>query len=193
MPKIDAPTVAEHHRQRRAELLAAATRLLAAGPLDAVTLASVGEAVGLSRSSVYQYFDSTPALLAAVVEDAFPRAAGRLESAMGTAGTPAERIDAYVRVAFDLATDPTHRSLEVLADAPLPAECRARVRELHDEQYAPLRVALVEHGAPDPDLAAGLILGILQSATRAITGGASRDHVLAVTLGMIHQGIGSRA
>ena len=191
MPKIDAPTVAEHHRQRRSDLLAAATRLLALGPLDAVTLAAVGEAVGLSRSSVYQYFDSTPALLAAVVEDAFPRAAGRIERAMGTSAAPAERIDAYVRVALELATDPTHRSLEALADAPLPAECRARIRYLHEEQYAPLRAALRDHGAADPDLSAGLILGILQSANRAISGGASSDRVLTETLRLIHGGIGS--
>jgi AcrR family transcriptional regulator len=192
VPKIDAPTVAEHHRQRRADLLAAATRLLAERPLDGVTLASVGEAVGLSRSSVYQYFDSTPALLAAVVEDAFPRAAGRIERAMGAAETPMERIDAYVRVALELATDPTHRSLEALADAPLPPECRARIRELHEEQYAPLRAALLAHGAPDADLAAGLILGLLQSANRAIAGGASRDRVLAATLRLIHQGVAPR-
>jgi AcrR family transcriptional regulator len=193
VPKIDAPTVAEHHRQRRANLLAAATRLLGEGSLDAVTLAAVGEAVGLSRSSVYQYFDSTSALLAAVVEDAFPRAAGRIERAMGTAATPVERIDAHVRVALDLATDPTHRSLEALANAPLPPECRARIGELHEEQYAPLRAALTDHGAPDSDLAAGLILGLLQSANRAIAGGAPRDRVLAATLRLIHQGVGSRA
>jgi AcrR family transcriptional regulator len=193
VPKIDAPTVAEHHRQRRADLLAAATRLLAEGSLDAVTLAAVGEAVGLSRSSVYQYFDSTPALLAAVVEDAFPRAAGRIESVMSTAGTPEERIDAYVRVALELATDPTHRSLEALADAPVPPECRARIRELHEQQYAPLRAAVIAHGTPDPDVAAGLILGLLQSANRAVAGGTSRDRVLTTTLRLIHQGIGSRS
>ncbi len=192
MPKIDAPTVAEHHRRRRADLLAAAIRLLAEGSLDAVTLAAVGEAVGLSRSSVYQYFDSTPALLAAVVEDAFPRAAGRIEGAMGTAETPGQRIDAYVRVALELATDPTHRSLEALADAPLPPECRARIRELHEEQYAPLRAALLARGTPDADLATGLILGLLQGASRAIAAGTPRDVVLAATLRMIHQGLDPR-
>jgi AcrR family transcriptional regulator len=192
MPKIDAPTVAEHHRQRREALLAAATRLLAEGPLDCVTLAAVGEVVGLSRSSVYQYFDSTPALLAAVVEDAFPRAAQRLAQEIASAATPAGQIDTYVRVSLELASDPTHRSLEALAEAPLPPECRTRIRELHQQQYQPLRAALVAHGAPDADLAATLILGALHSANRAINGGAPRDRVLAATLRLVRHGVGSQ-
>ena len=61
MPRIDAPTVAEHHAQRRAALLAAAEELLAEQGVEAVTPAAVGARAGLARSSVYQYFSSSPA------------------------------------------------------------------------------------------------------------------------------------
>jgi len=74
-----------------------------------VSLATVGAATGLARSSVYQYFDSTPALLAAVVEDEFPRATERLRSAVTEGVNPAEQIDAFVRTALEMATEPTHR------------------------------------------------------------------------------------
>ena len=88
MPRIDAPTVAEHHARRRAALVAAGADLLASGGVEAVTLGAVGSATGLARSSVYQYFDSAPALLAAVVEEVFPRSTAKLRAAVERAATP---------------------------------------------------------------------------------------------------------
>ena len=58
MPKISAPTVAEHRVRQRDALLHAATELLVDGGVSAVTPAAVGAAAGLARPSVYQYFSS---------------------------------------------------------------------------------------------------------------------------------------
>jgi AcrR family transcriptional regulator len=190
MPKIDAPTVAEHHLRRRAALIAAATELLAAGGLEAVTLASVGAAAGLARSSVYQYFDSTAALLAAVVEDVMPRATERLVAAMQQVAEPAARVDAFVTVTLEAAVDPTHRSVRALERSTIPAPCLARIAELHQEQYRPLRAALVELGVPDPGLSVRLVLGLVAAAAHAIGDGAAQDEVLGRTLELLHHGIG---
>ncbi len=192
MPKIDAPTVAEHHRQRRTALLAAATSLLAEQGLDAVNLATVGAAAGLARSSVYQYFDSTPALLAAVVEDVLPRTGEQLAKAMANAATPSGRIDAFVRSTLKTATDPTHRSLYALEGSALPAECLARVAELHRQQYEPLLAALVELDVPQPQLTMQLVLAVVITASRAIINGAAPRTVTTRTLQVIHHGMVSR-
>src|ERR1044071_5681440 len=70
MPRIDAPTVAEHRaNQERALLDAARAVLLAHGP-QAVTPATVGAAAGLARSSVYKYFRSGDEILSRIVADA---------------------------------------------------------------------------------------------------------------------------
>jgi AcrR family transcriptional regulator len=191
MPKIDAPTVEEHHSQRRAALLAAGAQLLAEGGVDAVTPAAVGAATGLARSSVYQYFDSAPALLAAVVEDAFPRATERLHSNTMRAGTARQQVDAYVSTALDLASERTHRALYALAGADLPDGCRARLMELHEQQYAPLRVAVLGLGVPDPELTTGLLIGMLTAAARAIIGGAPPTKVKRRTLALMHSGLGN--
>ena len=177
MPKIAAPTVAEHHRQRHDQLIAAATNLVAQSGVDSLTPAAVGAAAGLARSSVYQYFPSTAALVAAVVEDAYPRATAALTEAVERASTPEGRIDAYVTTALSLSTDPTYRSLVALASADLPEGCRARLRELHADQVAPLRAALAETDVSDPDLTVTLILGALHAAADAIAGGAPRARV----------------
>jgi len=189
MPKINAPTVAEHHRQRRGALLAAATTLLAEEGIDAITLAAVGSAAGLARSSVYQYFDSTPALLTAVIEDAMPRATERLTKAVARARTPLQRIDAFVRTTLDTATDPTHRSLYALASSSLPNSCQARIGELHDQQYAPLRAAVAELDVPDPGLTTRLILGLIQAAARTICDGTPKRRVKDRTLDLVHHGL----
>lgn len=193
MPKIDAPTVAEHHRRRRQALLAATERLLAEGGVDGVTLGAVGAQAGLARSSVYQYFDSAPALLAALVEDRMPRSLARLEADTTAAPDPAARVDAFVRSALRTTSDTTHRALSALADAELPPECAMRLAELHRGQQAPLRAALVDLGAPDPALTAELVMGLIEGATRAVTRGAALDAVVDRTLALVHGGLGATA
>ena len=190
MPKIDAPTVAEHHANRRAALLAAAERVLAEQGLDGLSLGAVGAETGLARSSVYQYFDSTPALLAAVVEDAFPRATQRLRDAVDAETDPGAQVDAYVRTALALSTDRTHRSLAALAGADLPDECRARVAELHALQDAPLRDALRALGDRTPDLTARLVVALVRGASQAVAEGAAATTVRRRTLALVHEGIG---
>jgi AcrR family transcriptional regulator len=193
VPKIDAPTVAEHSSRRRAALLAAGGDLLASGGADAVTLAGVGAATGLARSSVYQYFDSAPALLAAVVEDVFPRSTDQLRAAVDRADTPSAKVDAYVATAIDLAADVSHRSIYALAGASLPEHCRARIGELHEQQFAPLREAVAELGVADPALSTRLLLGVLQSATQAVVEGAPKAKVTREVLAFVHEGIAGPA
>lgn len=191
MPRIDAPTVAEHHAQRRAALLAAAEELLAEQGVEAVTPAAVGARAGLARSSVYQYFSSSPAIVAAVVEDAFPRAIEQLRAAMAATTTPAEQVDAYVTTALRLAGDRTHRSLRALAVADLPEHCQARMDELHREQTTPLVDALKALGTPDPTLTAALVSGVVRAAAQAVAEGAPAARVTRRTLALIHEGIGA--
>ncbi len=192
MPKIDAPTVVEHHERRRAALLAAARRLLAEGGLPAVTLAAAGSEAGLARSSVYQYFDSTPALIAAVVEDAMPRMLDALVAQLADLGTPLERIDAFVASTLHTATDATHRGLAALEHSPLPEPCAARLAMLHREQARPLRAAVAELGTTDPDLATELVLGMVQAARHAVLAGQPEAEVLQRTLDLLHGGLQPR-
>jgi AcrR family transcriptional regulator len=212
MPKIEAPTVAEHHKMRRDALIEAATRLLATGGVEAVTPAAVGAEAGLARSSFYQYFDSSAALLATVVEELMPQATADLVAATGSAADPGDRIDAYVRAYLEAVTDHSHRSVAALGQAGLPEECRARVQELHGQMFAPLSAAVADllalqhadarrgqasHGAAggsqsDPTLTARLILGILHAAAALAVEGSDHDQVLESTLDLVHGGLAGR-
>ncbi|MBI1377576.1 MAG: TetR family transcriptional regulator [Frankiales bacterium] len=190
MPRIEAPTVAEHHRMRRAALLEAAEEVLAEQGADALTLGAVGERAGLARSSVYQYFSSAGALMAALVEDAFPRSTDRLRAAVDAEATPRGKVDAFAVTALGLATDRTHRSLEVLGAVDLPAECRARLLELHHEQAAPLVDALTALGLASPEVTARLVLGIVHAAAALVTEGLDVEDARSQVLGLLHEGLG---
>jgi AcrR family transcriptional regulator len=189
MPRIDAPTVAEHHQMRRAALMAAAGDLLATQGVESVTLGAVGAAAGLARSSVYQYFDSTGSLLAALVEQELPRATAHLAAVVAREGDPTEKVEAFVKASLRAATDDNHRAMEELGWADLPQECQARLAELHQEQLAPLVDALAELGARDPEITAALIYGLVRAAATAINAGTPRTRVTRETLALIRQGL----
>ncbi len=129
--------------------------------------------------------------MAAVVEDAFPRAIEQLRAAMAATTNPAEQVDAYVTTALRLAGDRTHRSLRALSGADLPEECRSRMDELHREQTTPLVDALKALGTPDPALTAALVSGVVRAAAQAVAEGAPAARVARRTLALIHEGIGA--
>lgn len=185
MPRIEAATVAEHHLMRRAALIEAASDLLAHEGVDAVTLAAVGSAAGLARSSVYQYFDSSADVLAALVEEAIPRAAASMEAAVRSVEGPEERVVAWVHAYLAAATEPTHRALADLGGLGLPPECRVRIDELHAAQAAPLVHALSDLDADDPELTAGLIEGIARAAAARINAGAPAEPVRRRTMDFV--------
>ena len=191
MPRISAPTVAEHRVRQRDALLNAATEILVADGLPAVTPASVGAAAGLARSSVYQYFDSSAALLAAIVEAAFPPADAAILRAVDAAPDPAAKVDAYVRAVLRLAADGTYRPGAVLAAAELPGACRARLDELYDRQALPLAGAVSELGVTDPALTVRLVRGALRAAVDAVDGGASVRSVTRRTLDFVRAALGT--
>lgn len=189
MPKIDAPTVAEHHARRRAALVRAAIDLLAAGGAAAVTPAAVGAEAGLARSSVYQYFPSGAALLAAVVEESVPPAVAALREATAGASTPRARVESYLRAAIDLALTDAHRAAVAMAGVDLPEPFRARLAELHREMAAPLLDAVRDLGTPDPEITTLLLSGLVEAAVRAVEAGLPAEAVIERTLALAAAGL----
>jgi len=189
MPRIKAPTVAEHRVRQREALLNAAKELLIEGGVSAVTPAAVGAAAGLSRPSVYEYFSSGADILTAVIEDAFPRGNAELQSALDSVTSPAERLNVYVRVTLRLAAEGVHRPAAALAAAQLPAECLARLSELHREQAAPFLEALRDLEVPELHITARLLRGVLEAAMAAIESGASLPVVTERTLVFVRSAV----
>ncbi|MEU8507687.1 helix-turn-helix domain-containing protein [Streptomyces brevispora] len=178
MPRISAATVAEHHAQQRLALVRAARELLEGGDAEAVTFTTVARATGLARNSVYKYFPGRPELLAAVVEDAMPRWTDAIRAGMSAAGTPEEKIAAYVSSQLDLVRSGEHRIAQTLAQVRDAAVVRESAAQAHRELLTPLIGALTELGEEDPRRTALLLQGIVNAATTALEAG---DDHMAVT------------
>lgn len=171
MPRIDAPTVAEHRAARERALLDAARTLLTADPDRVPTLAEVGEVAGLSRSSVYQYFASRDDLLAAVVRDSFPRWQQKLDAAVSAADGPRARVLAFLRVNLDLVADGDHAVARALSAIAPTEEVQRRAAEFHERLLTPVESALTELGAADVGTTVELVGALVLSAAREVERG----------------------
>jgi AcrR family transcriptional regulator len=189
MPRIEAPTLAEHNAQRRLAVVSAAVQVLREGGPAAVTPAAVAAGAGLARSSLYQYCPSTAALLAAAVEEVFAQFAERLSQAVAHACTPASRLDAYVRASLEAAVD-GHGPMTSITEVTLPADCRDRVRHLHEAVMGPLHDLLAEAGVASVPATAGLVFGVLNAAATQLDRGADLDQTCAHTQTFVRRAVG---
>ena len=192
MPRIDAPTVAEHNAMRRRQVVDAAALVLSEVGAAAFTPAAVAKQAGLARSSMYQYYPSTDALLGAAVAEMLERSRDRMIAAVAAADTPAERVTAYVREAIDDATS-GHATIPDLSGMHMPEVCREGVRALHDELLAPLRAALQDAEVDNPEMASVLVRGLVNAAVSAAKHGAPREALTTATIDFVLRGVGLRA
>lgn len=177
MPRITAPTLAEHRESRRAALLDAGSELLEHGGPQAVTMAAVAVRTGLSRPAVYEYFASTEDLLIAVIGERMREWAGHLADAVHAANTPEAKISAYVRTSLTLiASDDA--PLAAMIAWRLPDDVRERVTQLHRALSAPLTQALEAIGVLDVEFALRLIQATTEAAARRMLTDHDREHVI---------------
>lgn len=171
MPKILAPTVAEHRAAQRAALLDAARSLLSEEAERAPGMADVARRAGLARSSVYAYFKSRDDLLDALIVDTFPRWSAYVRAQMEKADSPGARVLAYVYANLHLVARGDHALARALAATGRTDALANSSRLLHDELQTPLRAALADHGAYDPDRTAELVQSLVYTLTRMIEDG----------------------
>ncbi|MFD8692073.1 TetR/AcrR family transcriptional regulator [Streptomyces sp. NPDC059651] len=160
--------MAEHRTMQRGALLDAARSLLSEGGTEALTFPALAERTGLARSSVYEYFRSRAAVVEELCAVDFPVWAAEVESAMERAGTPEEKIEAYVRRQLDLVGDRRHRAVVAISASELDAGAREKIRAAHGGLIAMIVEALGDLGHDQPRLAAMLLQGSVDAAVRRI-------------------------
>jgi len=191
VPRIQAPTVAEHRaRQRRAILDAARAHLAAEG--RAPSLAEVGAQAGLARSSVYDYFSSREDLLGAVVADVFPDWADTVITAMQAADTSGGQVWAYVEAntrLFASSEQAVARALTTVVDPTVLAD---PVSRFHQSLQQPLVAALRAHGETRPEVVADIIDSMVLRTTRDLWDPANGtdEGILATTLDLLRRLLG---
>jgi AcrR family transcriptional regulator len=193
VPKIEAPTVAEHRANQERALLDAARELLLAGGRAAITPAAVGAAAGLARSSVYKYFSSGEEILTRIATEAFADWGAQVSEAVGREADVDGRVDVYVRTTLELAGSGAHRVAVLGGGLPPDARARERLAQAHRDLAAPLVAALAERGDADPVLTAELVDGVLGRAIDQLDAGRPAEDVVPATLEFVRRAIGITA
>ena len=177
MPRIAAPTVREHRDHQHEAILDAVGALLAEQGYEGVELAAVGERVGLARTSLYRYARDKDELVAQWLERAFGPAMANAQAVLGAAGTPVERLAAWLEGQLEFAAGPRDgAAARLMAEFDhLPEQIQALVvdghRPLRDALAATVAEALASQPDRDPALVLSLIDGIAGAATRQAAGG----------------------
>ncbi|MFF5639168.1 TetR/AcrR family transcriptional regulator [Streptomyces sp. NPDC012825] len=167
--------MAEHRTMQRGALLDAARSLLSEGGTEALTFPALAERTGLARSSVYEYFRSRAAVVEELCAVDFPVWAAEVELAMAAAGTPQDKVEAYVRKQLELVGDRRHRAVVAISAGELDDGAREKIRAAHGGLVTMVVEALAALGRPRPRLAAMLLQGVVDAAVRRLELGAAED------------------
>lgn len=179
MPKISAPTVAEHRVAQRGALITAAKAIIGELGVAAVSPRSVGERAGLARSSFYEYFPSKDDLLAAVAIQAFDEWGAEVRAAISAAAPGRARLHAYVTATMRMAGDGKHSLATRMQQTDLSPKSFDAIMAMHDSLAAPLRDLLDDLGLPDGSTQAALVQGLLSAGIQLIEHGAPAEDITA--------------
>lgn len=189
MPKITAPTIAEHRVAQRAALIAAGSALIAERGVAAVNPRSVGELAGLARSTFYEYFPSKDDLLAAIAVQAFEEWAGELNAAVAAAPPGRERLHAYVEATIRMTADGKHDLATQLQQTELSPKSYEVVMSMHDTLAAPLRDVLAGLGLRADPVQTALAQGVISAGMQLLAHGVSTEEALAEITTLLDHGV----
>lgn len=97
MPKVTGGSVAAHREAMREAVFSAFADLVYERGYDAVSLADVAAAAGMSRTTMYNYFGDKDALVVAFTEAEVTRFGETLLADLAAAESPVERLRVYIR------------------------------------------------------------------------------------------------
>ena len=170
MPRIQAPTVAEH-RAARLRVLLDAARAEVTETGRPPTIGAVATRAGMARPTVYEYFGSGDDLLAALAEDITPRWTARLRERMSDAATPAEQVLAYVHASLELVAEGEHATIAAIAAIAPGHLTGERAAAMHAALLVPLTEALTALGADPVPVVATAIDGMVRATARTLEEG----------------------
>ena len=171
MPKIQAPTVAQHRELRRQQLIDAAMELALASGAESITVAAVAAKAGLARSSIYEYFASSADLVADLVLEELDYYTGRLAQAISGATDPYTRIELWITESLRYVADGRHMLVKSLNTINTPTSRKEEILMGHRRMMAPLQDSLIEVGISTVRAAAALLASVTDAASIRIDAG----------------------
>ncbi len=91
--------------ERRDQLLATASKIVAEGGIGGLTMEALAEAAGVSKPVVYEHWDNSESVAAALLDDYFKAAVEAVDTAARDAATLGEYLSLAVDAEFEFHTD----------------------------------------------------------------------------------------
>lgn len=185
MPRIRADSIAEHKELTRRQILEATEELIAELGSADFSLGEVASAVGIGRTTLYDYFTDRDDVIASLVEEELPGVMAALLADVDHAAPPPGRLaEVAERTVRFVATDPVfglilHREVGRLSE-----DAQRRIRVAHDglvREVAAIYRSGVEDGSLRSlpmDLAGRFIQDTVMSAASAVIAGSDPEERL---------------
>lgn len=157
--------------ERQEAILAAAQSLIAAKGVDAVSMADLAKATGLSRPAIYQYFASKDHVLAELVINEMADLSNAIERHIEGLKDPMERIRIWVHYSLAHLASAEHRIIREISIASLPEESRGMINAMHGHFMTALFSPVREIGIRDVPATAHLIFASVAAAAKRIDEG----------------------
>ncbi|SFI60714.1 MULTISPECIES: TetR/AcrR family transcriptional regulator [Microbacterium] len=174
MPKISAPTVAEHRATQLAALLRAGEAVLLEAGITGVNPRSVCERAGLTRSSFYDYFATKDDLLVAIAIDAIERWDAEIDHALADIEPGLPELRRFVDATMAMTAEGKHAIAGALREADLAPSRYEDLMVLHDALLRPLVRVLSELGLGQSRSAVTLVQAALGAGIQLVSHG--EDH-----------------
>ena len=121
---------------RRSALLNAGRELALEHGGRQVTMAAVAARSGLSRPAVYEYFDSTEALLSELAVVELAAWTEEIGTAVERAKSPTDKVRAYIRASLAYIASGRHDLADAIGDAVLPEIVAQEIAAMHRRTQA---------------------------------------------------------
>lgn len=191
MPRIRTETLAQHRAWRRQQLIDAATAIALESGGESVTVASVADRAGLSRTSVYEYFSSGAELAADLVIEELHSFVSTLSEAITNPANPEQSIEEWIEAALRYIADGRHLLAKALSSVTPPKDRAVEIGVAHRALLAPLRKSLELMGISDVPHALALLQSATDVATKRIEGGVDANLEIAQTTAFCIAGLKS--
>lgn len=175
MPRIRAANIEEHKELTRRQLLEAAEDLFGEHGYEQVALGDVAAAVGVGRTTIYEYFHDKEDLLATLVEETLPPTLESMVASIPAGLSFRQRLaELAVRMVEFVAADPTLGLILHREVAKLSEEAQSRVAVAHrglSSEFVAIYRGGLEAGelkALPFDLVGRFLQDLIMSAARAL-------------------------
>lgn len=175
MPRIRADSIAEHKALTRQQILGAAQELIAEVGSADISLGEIASAVGIGRTTLYEYFTDRDDVIASLVEEELPDVVAGLLAGVPEGLAPPEHLaEVAERTVRFVANDRVLGLILHREVGRMSAEAQQRIRVAHADlvsEVASIYSAGMKEGSLRPlpvDLAGRFIQDTIMSAARAV-------------------------